>query len=187
MAKSFNQIDNAEDLTFLVYCYSCHGHTQGKKVCPVCGQAKETEAPKKKYRRELPWAPSIFEKGICFSGRQLKAYVSGGWKIMSIWQSAEHYTILYPAMCHLHEKDEEISARNSSALAWNDYLRTMDYLGKYLANIEECDPLWFAVDVISGEVIDTTNYGLFNDVITLEESRACEPEFWTERIGKIGT
>ena len=177
---------DTEDLRFLVYCSICTGHTTGLKICPVCRQPKQNFKDSPKYRDKPKKVPSVFKKGLCYSGRQIKTYLDGKWQLQQLWNTGDGLSIAFPGMCFLKDKEEETKRIAVNVEAWIQYLKLMKYLGEYLANVRECDPMWFTVDVVSGEVIDTTNYGLLNDAIALEADNACEPEFWINRTNKGG-
>jgi len=154
------KLGSYDDLTSLFYCQYCFGFTTGEKGCSCCGRLREYRKPVPKVKREFNPQPYPIYGGIHYTGRVTKVYLKGTWELLTVWQFEDGYQIFYPAACHLKDR---IGLKGSLLPLPSfpaDYLKVMDYLGEYLAAIDEADPMWRTVDVVNGEVLDTTNYGL---------------------------
>ena len=148
------------DMGTLYWCRECQGHSTGELRCSACHEPRLKTRKGTGYKRIRNKPPFPLLGGVYFTGRVIKGHWNGFWKIMSVWETENGGRLFYPACCAIEEGRFFCYAFNPYDKGVQDYFAVMDYLGEYLANIDILDPTWRRVDVVNGEVLDTTDYEL---------------------------
>ena len=176
------QLGSFVDLSALYWCRECQGYSPGKKRCSACHEPRLETKPGTNFKRVRKKPPFPLLGGVHYSGRIVKTYVRGSWQIYTTWETEYSGRLIYPATCPVNGGDEFKVGKALRLRARNDYFKVMNYLGEYLANIDIEDPAWRCVDVISGEVLDTTDWDYINDQVEFEHGSAVEPDWSAANI-----
>ena len=153
----------------LYWCHSCFGHSRGEDRCNACGTPRNFKRVTYVKREVRPKEPPALRGGVAYQGRILRAFDDGRWTIYTIWETENHGRIYYPATRPVDKHDKCSYPLMFPSTGSSKYARIMDHLGQYLVNVDTESPFWRCVDVVSGELIDTTNWGLINDTTSLED------------------
>ena len=159
------------DMSTLYWCRECQGYSTGKERCSACHEPRLTTKSGTGSKRVRKTPPFPLLGGVHYSGRIVKVYVKDVWQIYTIWETETNGRLLYPATCSIRHPSDCLSSSGAEKLAVLDYFKVMDYLGEYLANITIEDPIWRRVDVVNGEILDTTDYALIGFLEDIEERK----------------
>ena len=150
------------NLNTLHWCRRCCGHTTGDRSCDVCGTLRKDPQDWESFKKLERIKIEDALKGVYYSGRVVRARLWGSWDIFTIWHFNEGGTAFYPSTCKLDEREFYFEFEPFGDASLGKPFDAYTYLGEYLANIEEEDPNWYRVEVVNGEVVDTTNYRLID-------------------------
>lgn len=159
------------DLSDLKWCRECQGYSTGSDRCSACHEPRLKTKAGTGYKRVRKTPPFPLMGGIHFSGRIVKVHIHGTWQIYTIWETENNGRLFYPATCSISNRDNHQIGNGVTLDGRNDFFKVMDYLGQYLANVTIQDPTWRQVDVINGEVLDTTDYALITFLEDIQDRK----------------